>query len=41
MDFFGTALTLPPRARFGSVESARRYVEDVLAMLAVRGTVAR
>lgn len=36
MDFFGTALTLPPEARFGSVESVRRYVEDVLAMPAVR-----
>lgn len=36
IDFFGTALTLPPEARFGSVESVRRYVEDVLAMPAVR-----
>ena len=36
IEFFGTALTLPPEARFGSVESVRRYVEDVLAMPAVR-----
>lgn len=32
IDFFGTALTLPPEARFASVESVRRYVDDVLAM---------
>ena len=37
IDFFGTALTLPPEARFASVESVRRYVDDVLAMPAVRG----
>lgn len=36
IDFFGTALTLPPEARFGSVESVRRYVEEVLALPAVR-----
>jgi putative metallohydrolase (TIGR04338 family) len=36
IDFFGTALTLPPEARFASVESVRRYVDDVLAMPAVR-----
>lgn len=36
IDFFGTALTLPPEARFGSVESVRRYVTDVLNMPAVR-----
>lgn len=36
IDFFGTALTLPPEARFGSVESVRRYVTDVLDMPAVR-----
>jgi putative metallohydrolase (TIGR04338 family) len=35
VDFFGTQLTLPPEARFGSVESVRRYVDDVLAMPAV------
>ncbi|MDH6243442.1 TIGR04338 family metallohydrolase [Mycobacterium sp. OTB74] len=32
VDFFGTQLTLPPEARFGSVESVRRYVTDVLAL---------
>ncbi|MGN7782278.1 TIGR04338 family metallohydrolase [Mycolicibacterium sp. 22603] len=36
LDFFGTALTLPPEARFGSVDAVRRYVEDVLALPAVR-----
>jgi putative metallohydrolase (TIGR04338 family) len=36
VEFFGTNLTLPPEARFGSVESVRRYVDDVLALGAVR-----
>ncbi|WP_099021428.1 TIGR04338 family metallohydrolase [Mycolicibacterium palauense] len=36
VDFFGTSLTLPPEARFGSVEAVRRYVDRVLAMPAVR-----
>jgi len=36
IDFFGTALTLPPEARFGDVASVRRYVDDVLALPAVR-----
>lgn len=36
IDFFGTALTLPPEARFASVESVRGYVDEVLAMPAVR-----
>lgn len=35
IDFFGTALTLPPEARFASVESVQRYVDEVLAMPAV------
>lgn len=30
IDFFGTALTLPPEAKFGSVESVQRYVDDVV-----------
>jgi putative metallohydrolase (TIGR04338 family) len=30
LDFFGAGITLPPEARFGSVESVRRYVDDVL-----------
>lgn len=36
VDFFGTQLTLPPEGRFATVESVRRYVNDVLAMPAVR-----
>jgi putative metallohydrolase (TIGR04338 family) len=36
IDFFGTQLTLPPEGRFGSVASAQRYVDDVLALPAVR-----
>ncbi|CAJ1586445.1 TIGR04338 family metallohydrolase [[Mycobacterium] wendilense] len=36
IDFFGTALTLPPEARFASVESVQRYVDQVLSMPAVR-----
>ncbi|HPX36665.1 MAG TPA: TIGR04338 family metallohydrolase [Mycobacterium sp.] len=35
IDFFGEEITLPPEARFGSVESVQRYVDDVLAMPAV------
>lgn len=36
VEFFGTRLTLPPEAKFASVESVQRYVDDVLAMPAVR-----
>jgi putative metallohydrolase (TIGR04338 family) len=36
VDFFGTQLTLPPEGRFGSVLSVQRYVDDVLALPAVR-----
>ncbi len=36
VDFFGTQLTLPPEGRFGSVASAQRYVDDVLALPTVR-----
>jgi putative metallohydrolase (TIGR04338 family) len=36
VEFFGTQLTLPPEARFASVESVQRYVDDVLALPAVR-----
>ncbi|HTQ22894.1 TIGR04338 family metallohydrolase [Mycobacterium sp.] len=36
IDFFGTQLTLPPEGRFGSVTSVQRYVDDVLALPAVR-----
>jgi putative metallohydrolase (TIGR04338 family) len=30
LEFFGANITLPPEARFASVESVRRYVDDVL-----------
>jgi putative metallohydrolase (TIGR04338 family) len=36
IDFFGTSLTLPPEARFASVESVQRYVDDVFALGAVQ-----
>ena len=36
VEFFGAQLTLPPEARFGSVESVQRYVDDVLALPSVR-----
>ncbi|HZC53932.1 MAG TPA: TIGR04338 family metallohydrolase [Mycobacterium sp.] len=36
VDFFGTQLTLPPEARFGSVTSVQRYVDEVLALPSVR-----
>lgn len=32
IDFFGTQLTLPPEAKFGSVPDVQRYVDDVLAL---------
>jgi putative metallohydrolase (TIGR04338 family) len=35
IDFFGESVTLPPEARFASVESIQRYVDEVLAMPAV------
>lgn len=31
IDFFGTSLTLPPEAKFASVQSVQRYVDEVLA----------
>lgn len=36
VEFFGTPLTLPPEARYGSVSAVQRYVDDVLALPAVR-----
>lgn len=36
VDFFGTQLTLPPEARFASVDSVRRYVGDVMSLPSVR-----
>ncbi len=35
VDFFGESITLPPEARFASVESVQRYVDEVLALPAV------
>lgn len=35
VEFFGESLTLPPEARFASVESMQRYVDGVLRMPAV------
>ncbi len=37
VEFFGTNLTLPPEARFASVDSVQRYVDDVLALGPVGG----
>ena len=37
VEFFGASLTLPPEARFASVESIQRYVDDVLALPAIAG----
>jgi putative metallohydrolase (TIGR04338 family) len=36
VDFFGTQLTLPPEARFGSTDAVQRYVDDVLHLPVVR-----
>lgn len=36
VEFFGTQLTLPPEAKFGSLSAVQRYVDDVLALPAVR-----
>ncbi|MGV0836814.1 TIGR04338 family metallohydrolase [Mycolicibacterium thermoresistibile] len=36
VEFFGTQLTLPPEARFASVESVQRYIDGVLNHPAVR-----
>ncbi len=35
IEFFGTQLTLPPEARFGSIDSVQRYIDDVLALPAL------
>lgn len=32
IDFFGESITLPPEARFASVDSVQSYVEEVLAL---------
>lgn len=36
VDFFGVQLTLPPEGRFATVDSVQRYVDEVLAVEAVR-----
>jgi putative metallohydrolase (TIGR04338 family) len=36
VEFFGAQLTLPPEAKFGSLSGVQRYVDDVLALPAVR-----
>jgi putative metallohydrolase (TIGR04338 family) len=36
LDFFGANVTLPPEAKFATVDSVQRYVDDVLAHPAVR-----
>ncbi|TVS83918.1 TIGR04338 family metallohydrolase [Mycobacterium helveticum] len=36
VEFFGTQLTLPPEGRFGAVAAVQRYVDEVLALPAVR-----
>lgn len=36
VDFFGAKLTLPPEARFGTVEAVQSYVDSVLGHPAVR-----
>ncbi|HZQ32020.1 MAG TPA: TIGR04338 family metallohydrolase [Mycobacterium sp.] len=36
IEFFGAQLTLPPEARFGSVESVQSYVDSVLSHPGVR-----
>ncbi|MUL82749.1 MULTISPECIES: TIGR04338 family metallohydrolase [unclassified Mycolicibacterium] len=41
IDFFGTSLTLPPEAKFGSVESVQRYVDDVAARVGAQPVAVR
>ncbi|OMC33968.1 hypothetical protein A5740_09945 [Mycobacterium sp. GA-1841] len=41
IDFFGMSLTLPPEAKFGSVESVQRYVDDVVAQVGARPLAVR
>ena len=36
VEFFGAHLTLPPEAKFGSLSGVQRYVDEVLALPAVR-----
>lgn len=36
VEFFGVQLTLPPEAKFGSVDAVQRYVDEVLQLPALR-----
>jgi putative metallohydrolase (TIGR04338 family) len=36
IEFFGANITLPPEARFASIDSVQRYVDDVLGLPSVR-----
>jgi putative metallohydrolase (TIGR04338 family) len=36
VEFFGANITLPPEARFASMDSVQRYVDDVLGLPSVR-----
>ncbi|MBV8862894.1 MAG: TIGR04338 family metallohydrolase, partial [Mycobacterium sp.] len=36
VEFFGAQLTLPPEARFASIAAVQCYIDDVLALPAVR-----
>lgn len=36
VEFFGAHLTLPPEARFASLDAVQRYVDEVLALPAMR-----
>ncbi|MGH3675140.1 MAG: TIGR04338 family metallohydrolase [Mycobacterium sp.] len=36
VEFFGASLTLPPEARFASVDSVQRYIDDVLGLVRER-----
>lgn len=41
IDFFGTSLTLPPEAKFGSVDSVQRYLDDVVARIGAQSLTVR
>ncbi|MBU8819011.1 TIGR04338 family metallohydrolase [Mycolicibacterium goodii] len=41
IDFFGTQLTLPPEAKFGSVAAVQNYVEDVTARVGTNPVTVR
>lgn len=41
IDFFGTQLTLPPEAKFGSVAAVQNYVDDVTARVGTNPVTVR